>query len=142
MPSSYAFEILLEAQGETLTVGDVRLTKGGLDRNRIEGLCIGSGQSECLKATEMSDSGTAGTLSLFAGCEKVGTLSWDSTDPFNNVPVDWTPLSKNFRTSIMDSFKAGTRLGGVKLRVARAFSASRSPRQMSVSTGQLGFAGI
>jgi|GEM_PF-3305897 len=142
MPKSNAFEILLESQGETLTVGDVHLKTAGFDKSGIEGISIRSGETECLTISGTSEHGTAGNLSIFAGSEKIGTLNWDCTDPIGEVPADWTPLSKNFTTSVIKGSRAGVAVERLILRVARPLSARMSANRMDVASGHLGFAGI
>ncbi len=142
MPNSQVFEILLESQCETLTVGDVRMEASGPTQSPIEGRCIQSGETECLTISGPSEPMSAGNLSIYAGAEKIGTLNWNCSARRGEVPADWTPLSKNFTTSVIESNGAGATVAQLILRVARPFSTGLSCDKMAVATGHLGFAGI
>jgi len=142
MPRSRALEIYLECQCETLTIGDVRLDRMGFDESCVEGRRIKSGETECLTICCSTEPGAAGNLSLYAGDEKIGTLNWNCTNRAGAIPADWTPLSKNFTTSVIENNGAEAAAARLILRVARPLSASFSSDRMAVATGHLGFAGI
>ncbi len=139
-------EFVVEAGGSALTICNVQLDAGSLDGDGegtpAEGRCIKNGHSDNLRASGFLGTGTRGSLSVFAGFERVGTLNWDwSVNPDENV-VDWTPLSKNFRASLMDDVATGGLLSRVRLRVARSLSRDASVSRLGASAGHLGFAGI
>jgi len=143
MDKQQNFEFLLEARGQAVTVDDVKLTTGSFDKSCVEGIHVKNGEARHFLINQKNGAGTAGTLSLFAGREKVGTLNWDCTGQNNrDAAYDWTPLSKNFRTTILGTLTENGVLGMVKLRVAQAITSKMPQNPMVASTGLLGFSGV
>ncbi len=117
-------DFLLEARDETLTIRDVNLRDEVPKLSQIEGMSVKNGMIRRLCTVGAGGLGDKGSFSLYAGAEKIGTLNWNLAEDGKNSLIDWTPLSKNFRTRVFDRWRADELCTEIRLMVARPGMAS------------------
>ncbi len=134
---------LLEASGDTLTVGDFRLKAGLVEElPNVNGKAIRSGSVERIRAVGSDTNAAKGSFSVYAGLEKIGTLNWDCSDPAGHTDVDWTPLSQNYSTKVSGDPSVAEATGEVRLKVSKRAGLNDKRTNLAASTVGLGLAGF
>lgn len=134
---------LLETSGETITIGDFRLRAGEIDGlAQIDGKAIASGAVEKILAVGSESAAAIGSFSLFAGREKIGTINWDGSGSDSGVGVDWTPLSKDYRATVLRDRSRDKMDGEVRLKVSKCRREPQHSSNLATSTAGLGLAGF
>lgn len=141
MSNTAILEVEFEAQGETLTLRNLPSHSTNTAGAR-EIMQIRSGGRSLLKSDQIRESETAGTVSLFAGQEKIGMLNWDASEPHRDGPFSWIPLSRNYKAVLEKVQANAARLGLMKLRISRRSKAQASSGRFGTTAGHLGFAGL
>ena len=131
-------EVEFEAQGETLTLRDSGPRRPEDNASDLDGTLIEGGTCVPLQGgtTEIQ---IKGSVSVYAGREKIGILNWDRSKTSRDVPVAWTSLSKNYGAAVCAAPKTDVCSKDVRVRVSRKRA---SVERTGISVGHLGFAGL
>ena len=139
MSDAQIIEIEFEASGETLELRDLNQNPCDKRGSHLAGLHIKSGTSAIVETNTHSDTGS---VSFYAGREKIGVLNWDQNSVGSDRPIDWTPLSRNYSLMINADCNRTHNLAAVHLRISRSERGKRPTTILPASAGHMGFAGL
>ncbi len=135
-------DFLLEALGATLTIGEVSPRVRSNPETELNGLSIKNGATKRLRTLMEDDPSKVGSLSLFDGAEKVGTLNWQYGQSEKETRFDWTPISKNFSSVFFGGTSANDDVTEVRLKLVKMSFRDFAGRRGGASLGTLGLVGL
>lgn len=142
MSDAHIIEVEFSSQGETLILRDLNRSPCDPSGANLDGTRIKSGDSAELRTGKESAAQQSGSLSLYAGQEKVGVLNWDHSELTGDLPVDWTPSSSNYQTSVCAGQESASGSGLIRLRISKSQTERPRSNKLGPSVGHLGFAGL